>query len=404
MRKHQGIRARHARPCASHAGGKCNCQPSYEAFVSDRRNRRKIRRTFARLAEAKSWRADALRAVERGTLAAPSRTTLEEKARAWLDGAAAGTILSKRRTPYKPSALRSYRRDLEAIVFPELGAHRLSEIRRVDVQALVDRLIARRLSGSRVRNIVVPVQAIYAHAIRRNEVGIDPTDNLELPEAGGTRNVEVEPERAAELISALPEDLRALFACAFYAGPRRGELRALRVSDVHGLDGEGDRYIAIERSMDDVEGEIAPKSKAGVRLIPLPEILRAFLIEHVERTGRSGDDLLFGRTASLPFTPTRVRKRADDVWTNAGMERVTPQECRHAAKTFMDAARISESRADRYLGHNDGTVANRYRHRLMSQVAEDAKRLDEYLVATTTGKVVPLRTGAPRRLDAAAST
>jgi hypothetical protein len=40
MRKTTGIRARHARSCC---GEPCRCQPSYEAFVYDRRTDRKIR-------------------------------------------------------------------------------------------------------------------------------------------------------------------------------------------------------------------------------------------------------------------------------------------------------------------------------------------------------------------------
>jgi hypothetical protein len=46
-----------------------------------------------------------------------------------------------------------------------------------------------------------------------------------------------------------------------------------------------------------------------------------------------------------------------------------------------------------YMGHSNPSVANRYRHALPGQLAEDAKRIEEYLTGATTGKVVPL-TGA----------
>src|SRR5947199_2762971 len=39
------------------------------------------------------------------------------------------------------------------------------------------------------------------------------------------------------------------------------------------------------------EGEILPKSKAGVRLIPVPATLAAILVGHAERSGGSGPDL-----------------------------------------------------------------------------------------------------------------
>jgi hypothetical protein len=46
-------------------------------------------------------------------------------------------------------------------------------------------------------------------------------------------------------------------------------------------------------------------------------------------------------------------------------------------------------------GHSNPSVANRYRHQLDGQLAEDAKRLDEYLTGAAAGKVVRLATGAP---------
>ena len=32
------------------------------------------------------------------------------------------------------------------------------------------------------------------------------------------------------------------------------------------------------------------------------------------RTGRKGEDCVFGRSASAPFTPTHIRKRALTAW------------------------------------------------------------------------------------------
>ena len=198
------------------------------------------------------------------------------------------------------------------------------------------------------------------------------------------------PEDALALLEALDEDEKPIYATALLAGLRRGELRALRVSDVHGLDG-GERWISVERGWDDHEGAIDPKSKAGARLTLLPETLRTILAEHVRRTGRSGDELIFGKTATAPFVPWTVGAHADDAWDEA--ERVTLHQCRHGFSSFLDAAGISEERADRYMGHSRTGVASRYRHQLRGQLAEDARRLEEYLTAEAA-QVVALPTGA----------
>jgi integrase len=126
--------------------------------------------------------------------------------------------------------------------------------------------------------------------------------------------------------------------------------------------------------------------------VPLPETLQAILTEHVERAGRSGDELLFGRTPHAPFTPSFVQDKADDAW--AELKRVTLHECRHSYSTYLDAAGISETRADRYMGHSNPSVANRYRHQLEGQLAEDAVCLDGYLTGALAGNVVPLSSQA----------
>src|SRR4051812_11466363 len=89
-RPSQGIRTRHSRACRSHSGAGCNCRPSYEAWVFSKRDSKKVRKTFPTLAAAKSWRNDALTAIDRGRFRAPVAITVREAAEAWLEGVKAG--------------------------------------------------------------------------------------------------------------------------------------------------------------------------------------------------------------------------------------------------------------------------------------------------------------------------
>jgi len=56
----------------------------------------------------RGWRSDTKAALSKGTLRAPTRTTLEEAADDWLCAARAGIARTRSGDPYKPSALRSY--------------------------------------------------------------------------------------------------------------------------------------------------------------------------------------------------------------------------------------------------------------------------------------------------------
>jgi integrase len=63
-------------------------------------------------------------------------------------------------------------------------------------------------------------------------VSINPTTGLEIPAARRGRDRIAPPEECAELLGALPQGERALWATAMFGGLRRGELMALRIEDV----------------------------------------------------------------------------------------------------------------------------------------------------------------------------
>jgi integrase len=112
--------------------------------------------------------------------------------------------------------------------------------------------------------------------------------------------------------------------------------------------------IHVRRSWDEKEGEISPKSRKGERKVPVAQALRLILLEHKARTGRRGADLVFGRTATHPFTPTHVRKRALSAWAAVKPKPLTPiglHEARHSYVSMMHAAGFSLERIGDYVGH-----------------------------------------------------
>jgi integrase len=231
----------------------------------------------------------------------------------------------------------------------------------------------------------VPVRAICRYALERDEISVNPTANLRLPTPTGRRERAISPGEAEELLAALPEEDRALWATALYAGLRRGELRALRWTDVD-LDAN---VIGVERSWDEKEGAIEPKSEKGRRRAPIPASLRRLLLEHKLRSGRDGDAFVFGRRADRPFTPTHVRDRALAAWERANTERkdegrpelrpVGLHELRHSYVSLMHDAGFSLERIGDYVGHSSTYMVDRYGHLLDGHEAEAAERFEQYL-------------------------
>ena len=296
---------------------------AWEAWVWSRRDHKKIYRTFPTQAAAKGWRADATSALHKGMMRAPSAQTVEQAAKAWIAKAEAGEVKKRAAATTSPPSSAATGPISSGYVIPALGAYRVSQLRRRDVQELlVDDLVRKtddhpKLWGSTVLNVLNALRAVLRRALRGDELAVDPTKGLELPEGPGVRDRAASPAEAEELLAALPDEDRPLWATACYAG-LRGELRALRWSDV---DLEAN-VIAVARGWDEHEGEIAPKSKERARrMVPIAEPLCSSLLEQRALTGRRGSDLVFGRTASAPFTPTHIRKRALKAWAAENVER-----------------------------------------------------------------------------------
>ncbi len=300
-RRPEGVDVRHEKRCATRCGGgSCTCHPSYAGWAWDKRAGKKIRGPATKiLSEAKAWRQDAVRAVRRGELRARDPVSLRQVAQDWMRRAEAGEIRTKSGRPYKPSVLRGYRASLELHVLPFFRDARVDQLRRQDVQRFVDHLVGQGLAGGTVRKHVCALQTVCRRAVRDDLLSHNPTLDLDMPPPPKPRERAASPEEAAALLEALPVEDRALWATAFYAGLRRGELQALRWSD---FDAEL-RLIHVQRSWDPVAGVIDPKSEKGDRLVPVAQVLRRYLLEHKARTGRRDGDLVFGRTEIEPFQP-----------------------------------------------------------------------------------------------------
>src|SRR4051794_10413134 len=121
----RGVVVRHRRRCSTpERGASCSCHPAIQAWVWSARDGKKLWKTFRRVSEARAWQADARRALNRGELRAPTKLTLREAAREWLELAEKGVVRTRSGQAYKPSTLRRYRGALILHVLPDLGGAR----------------------------------------------------------------------------------------------------------------------------------------------------------------------------------------------------------------------------------------------------------------------------------------
>jgi integrase len=389
-----GVQKKHSRSCATRTDpeARCRCSGGYQVQAGPRNNRQT--RTFATVDAAVAWKRDVDTARAAGRLSGERAPTLREAAEHWHADAMDGIALARGRKRFKPGTLKDYRRNLEADLLPDYGAVRLDDLgARLD--GLVTELQRRGLAASTVRNMLMPLRAIYRHAVRMKWVTVNPTLGLEVPTGSGRRTKVVPALQIASYLAALALEDRALWATAFYAGLRRGELMALRWRDVDLAAG----LIRIDRELGAYDQKTktmqGPKSAAGARRVPVSGDLRDLLLDHRARAGVRPSGLVFARGAlagfvkrkeneALPFNDSTTGQRAHKAFIGAGLPPVTLHDARHTFASLAIAAKavFNPKLLQQIMGHSSIQVTyDRYGHLFPGQEAEVGVMLDDFLGA-----------------------
>jgi integrase len=216
----------------------------------------------------------------------------------------------------------------------------------------------------------MPLRVIYRRAIRDRLATMNPCEQLDLPAVRGRRDRIVSTEQAAALVAALPTTRdRALGATALYAGLRRGELMALRWEDVDLAGGS----ITVEQAYDPkARVYVGPKSRAGVRRVPIAGALRDALVEHRAASADAAPgDLVVGDDPRAALRRRPAARRARRAWAAAGLDPIGLHEARHTAASTMIAAGVNVKALSEFLGHASITITlDRYGHLLPGSLAE----------------------------------
>jgi integrase len=384
----QGVFARHQEACRVTAGGDsktCNCTPSYYGVVWDAtaRTHRKTRR-FGRTMEARNARNDLADALRHGGVPEGSGPKLEDATTRFVAAAKEGVALNKWGRRYRRRAVQ----DLESAmrqVPDKLARRRLGDVRRGDLQELVDDMTRRGLSGSRVRSVVNALRSLYRWAQDRELVGHNPAELVRLPAMDATpRDRVATPAEFAGLLAPLPIEDALPYALAAYGTARHQEIRTLDWSHV-------DLKLGAVELAADEEGR---KPGGSWRVVPLVKPLAAMLKRAWIAQGRPSQGKVCppkrDRGSGL-LDVSYVQKRVHKRWQNLGLEPIGLHEARHTAATWLDHAGVSPKVASQLMGHKTpeyqpGAAAitlRRYTHTLPGELERARDLLDAFLVERT---------------------
>jgi integrase len=377
--RYQSVYARHRKNCAIEQSRKCDCSPSFYGVAYDRSagRSRKTRRAPSASA-ARDLRADLLAAIDRGEVEQRSDLRVGEASDRFLEAVWSGVALNKNGRRYKRRAAEDLADALRGHAIPRLGRQkRLSDVRLKDCQRICDEMVEEGLSGSRVRSVINAIRSLYRWARRRELVMHDPAQDVQLPAMDATpRDRVVSPAELRRLLDVLEPEDALPYALAAYATARRAEVLALDWPHV-----DFDRGV-IELGADPQ----ARKYDASWRVVPMLAPLgvmvrRAFLVK-----GRPGSGLVcppYRHAKTARLSCAALTKRADRVWREAHLERVTLHDCRHSAASWMSVAGVPPAVVSRLMGHalqlGGAAVTDRYTHALPDDLDGARRLLDEFI-------------------------
>ena len=337
--------------------------------------------------------------VEAGGHADAQRLTVAKIAERWL--AAKEQRVTAKTYAFYSSHLRLY-------IVPTLGSLRAEALRPAQVEAAIGKWARGKrndrergvLSARSVGHLFNTLRTMLRWSVKMGMLVRNAADAVEPPRFERKEMHALDPAGITRLIEASQgTDLRAVIAVAIGTGLRRGELLALRWSDVN-LDAG---RLTVHRSLETVKGVTRtkpPKTARSARTIALPpfvaEILRE---EHHRQELREARGIkpneggwVFARPDGSPWEPGAFSLAFARFVKSAKLPHVRFHDLRHSFGTLALASGVDLQTVSRALGHESTAITSRiYLHAIESLNEDAAARIDALLGNTVTSAVAQPR-------------
>ena len=337
-------------------------------------------RYFKTQAEADEARNEMLYEQRHGTLITEKDQTVKRQLEHWIENVHKNAI--------RPSTYAEYRRTIDKHIIPELGHLKLQQLTVNRVEAFYTRKAEDGLSASSLKQIHKVLRQALDHAVRSNLLSRNVCDIAKKALPRQTR-YEIKPltqEQAQALVSAARgRHLEALFILAIMTGMRKGELLALRWSDIDLDNG----YLQVHHTLRRVSTrgytgsgpktkltESEPKTTSSRRKIVLPpflvDVLKKHRIRQLEERLQAGNawvenNLVFCNPHGTFREPSAVYKTFQRFLKDAGLPTMRFHDLRHSAATLLLTMGVHVKVVQELLGHSSITMTlNTYSHVLPS--------------------------------------
>jgi integrase len=341
--------------------------------------------------------------VDQGQYTNPGKLTVG----AWL-----GQWLEEARHNVAPKTFERYSEIVIKHLIPALGALPLAKLAAIHIQSYYAGALAhgRRdgrggLAPQTVRHHDRVLNVALKRARKLRLIAGNPIDDVIAPKVERAEMQVLEPDETARLLAtASTTRLYVPIVLALATGMRRGEVLALRWSDVD-LPGQS---LRVCQSLEQTDAGLrfkAPKTKRSRRPIALSpavvEVLQEHRIRQLEEQlllglGKDERGLVFTRIDGEPVNPDNFSKEVARLVKRAGIRPITFHGLRHAHITALLEAGVHPKVASERAGHSSITVTmDRYSHVLEGMQRDAAQRIDGALRQALGGNPVADRYATP---------
>jgi len=321
------------------------------------------------LEEARRAKAARHTDIGRGEFEQQSRLSLEGYARDWIE-----RYHGRGRRGFREDTRDDYRRQLDQYVFRYFPARtKLTEVSPSKVAGFVGWLCdpskhdGRELADGTVRNVMAPLRACLATAVREGLIRSNPARDIDLPHRAALDSDEenVRPLTRDQLdmfLRVVPVRWRTFFDLLAVTGVRISEAIALEWRHVE-LDGSTPHVKVRQRIVRAKVGP--PKSRHGRRDVPIPHSLVVELRRQRADTEWAADtDPVFPSTTGTVLMPSNVFSRSlKPAAGEAGVPWIGFHTFRHTCASMLIAEGRNIVQVSRWLGHHSPAFTlTRYAH------------------------------------------
>ena len=364
--------------------GKFVAQVSYLDEASGKRRYRRATAATRRLAVAKLKELEAQAATE----GAQTPITFENFFRAWV-----ADVLPEQ---VKESTRENYLTIAKAYLFPALGRLPLERVSPAEIQRIL-RSIADSGRSPRTAQLAYAVlHRSLEYAVRSDQLANNPCSKVDRPRSKSREMATLSRAELDALLRAATDDrLGAIFVLAVSTGMRKGELLALKWSDVDLDRAELHVRSTLRRSPDKGLVTDAPKTRQSRRVVVLPALATSALGAHKRRQAeeqleagpawhRTGH--VFATEIGTPIDPRNLDRTWHRVREAAGIsDSVRFHDLRHSAATFLLESGVPIEIISKLLGHSGVRVtADVYGHLTRRLQEAAAAAMDGVLGGSST--------------------